>query len=310
MISANRLPPTFLNMRLGTRVARLGSPVPRYMSRKPSLSKSPKLLPIVAKTMSSPASLVTSSKPLPVQVAKEPVGMPAVRLAQQALDHVVERAVVAGGEDVEPAVVVVVPGPAREAVVGPVDAHRRGDVGEGAVAIVVIEPAVAVQVVEEQVGIAVVVVVDPGAALAEACRLALHAGLGGDLLERAVALVVIETVGLLLAADEQVEPAVVVVIGPGRGVGIDRVQQPGLLGDVGEAARRRCCASRRRPDRPGEPGPARDEDVQAAVVVVVGLIADQPAELVGHAGLLACGPRTCRPPCCGRTPSAGSGRTR
>ena len=68
MISANRLPPTFLNMRLGTRVARLGSPVPRYMSSKPSLSKSPKLLPMVAKTMSRPASLVTSSKPLPLRV--------------------------------------------------------------------------------------------------------------------------------------------------------------------------------------------------------------------------------------------------
>ena len=54
MISANRLPATFLNMRLGTSVARLGSPVPRYKSRKPSLSKSPKLLPMVAKTMSRP----------------------------------------------------------------------------------------------------------------------------------------------------------------------------------------------------------------------------------------------------------------
>ena len=38
-------------------------------------------------------------------------------------DHVRERVVVAGGEDVEPAVVVVVPGPAREALLGPVDAH-------------------------------------------------------------------------------------------------------------------------------------------------------------------------------------------
>ena len=36
----------------------------------------------------------------------------------------------------------------------------------------------------------------------------------------------------------------------------------------------------------GKPGPARDEDVHAAVVVVVGLVADQPAELVGHAGRL------------------------
>ena len=44
--------------------------------------------------------------------------------------------VVAGGEDVEPAVVVVVPGPAREALAGSVDAHGLGDVRERAVAIV------------------------------------------------------------------------------------------------------------------------------------------------------------------------------
>ena len=35
-----------------------------------------------------------------------------------------------------------------------------------------------------------------------------------------------------------------------------------------------------------KPGAARDEDVHAAVVVVVGLDADQPAELVGQAGRL------------------------
>ena len=49
--------------------------------------------------------------------------MPLVRLAQQALDDVVERAVVGGGEDVEPAVVVVVPGPAGKARCRAVDAH-------------------------------------------------------------------------------------------------------------------------------------------------------------------------------------------
>ena len=115
MISANRLPSTFLNMRLGTRVARFGSPVPRYMSRKPSLSKSPKLLPMRGEDQVQAGFLGHVLEALAVQVAEQPVGIPAVRLAQQALDHVVERAVVAGGEDVEPAVVVVVPGPAGEA---------------------------------------------------------------------------------------------------------------------------------------------------------------------------------------------------
>jgi hypothetical protein len=45
---------------------------------------------------------------------------------------------------------------------------------------------------------------------------------------------VIEAVGLILAADEQVEPAVAIVIGPGGGVGIDRVEQSDRGGDVGE----------------------------------------------------------------------------
>ena len=98
---------------------------------------------------------------------------------------------------------------------------------EGPVAIVM-QQAAGPGVVEEQVGIAVVVVVDPGAALAEVAGFALHAGLGGDLLECAVTLVVVETVGLPLAADEKVDPAIVVVIGPGGGVGIDRVQRARL----------------------------------------------------------------------------------
>ena len=72
------------------------------------------------------------------------------------------------------------------------------------------------QVVEEQVGIIVVVEVDPRRPLAEGDRpMPGRPGrTGRDLLEGAVPPVVIETVGLSLAADEQVEPAVVVVIGP------------------------------------------------------------------------------------------------
>ena len=77
---------------------------------------------------------------LALEVAEEPVGSPPVRLADDALDHVAERSVVTGGEDVEPAVVVVVPGPAREALLRPVDAHGLGHVGECPVAVVVVEP--------------------------------------------------------------------------------------------------------------------------------------------------------------------------
>ena len=91
-----------------------------------------------------------------------------------------------------------------------------GDVGEGAVAVVVEKlgrrPA---RIADEQVGPAVVVVVDPRGAFAAAAVVA-KARLGGDLLEGAVSLVVVQAIGLAFAADEQVEETVVVVIGPGR----------------------------------------------------------------------------------------------
>ena len=64
------------------------------------------------------------SKPLPCQIPVKPAGIPAVGLAEQSLDDVAQGAVVAGGEDVEPAVVIKVPGPAREAVIRPVNSHR------------------------------------------------------------------------------------------------------------------------------------------------------------------------------------------
>ena len=60
---------------------------------------------------------------LAAAIVKEPVGITSVRLTDQSLHDIAERAVVAGGEDVEPAVVVVIPGPAREALARTVDLH-------------------------------------------------------------------------------------------------------------------------------------------------------------------------------------------
>ncbi len=66
-------------------------------------------------------------------------------------------------EEVEPAVVVVVPEPCRRSRLRrPDDAELAGDVDERAVAAVVVEPARAVHVRDEQVEPAVVVVVAPG----------------------------------------------------------------------------------------------------------------------------------------------------
>ena len=119
--------------------------------------------------------------------------------------------------------------------------------------------------------------------LAERVASAVDAGPGGDLFERAVAAIVIQPVRLVLAGDEEVEPAVVVVVGPGGA----RWSSPGRAG------RPRCVTSVNVPSpllrssvgRIGQCGttPRGDEDVEPAVVVVIGLIADEPAELVGHA---------------------------
>ena len=99
-------------------------------------------------------------------------------------------------------------------------------------ALVVVQPGEPAHAVDEEVRIAIVVIVDPGAALVELLAFAVDAGLGGDLFECAVAAIVIQPVGLLFAGDEEVEPAVVVVIGPGGRVGVDGLEQAGFLRDV------------------------------------------------------------------------------
>ena len=101
-----------------------------------------------------------------------------------------EVAAVVADEDIEPAVVVVVPEHAGEAVRRPDDPQLGGDVDERAVALVAIEPGGAFHVRDEQVEPAVVVVVAPGRPLRPS--IVLDAGRGGDVDERAVSLVVIE----------------------------------------------------------------------------------------------------------------------
>src|SRR5438132_8457977 len=74
-----------------------------------------------------------------VQVAVELAGRATVRLSLQAPDDRVQRVLITDGEDVQPAVVVVVKGPAGKSSAWSVDPHPQGDVTEGAVAVVVVE---------------------------------------------------------------------------------------------------------------------------------------------------------------------------
>src|SRR5437764_15390737 len=57
-----------------------------------------------------------------------------------------------------------------------------------------------------------------------------------DLCERAVPSVVIQPVGLALAAEEKIEEAVVIVVRPGGADGVDGLEQAGLARHVGERA--------------------------------------------------------------------------
>ena len=66
--------------------------------------------------------------------------------------------------------------------------------------------------------------------------LTLDARLGGHLLKGTVAFVAIQAVGLLLTADEEIEKAVVVVVGPGAQLELTGSSRPASLGDIGEGA--------------------------------------------------------------------------
>src|SRR5262249_18018335 len=128
--------------------------------------------------------------------------------------------------------------------------------------------------------------VDPRAALAEEerCGRVAQTGSGGDLLKGPVPPVVIQPVALALAADEQVEPAVVVVVRPRRTVGVDRLGKSGLL----RHGRKRAVAviaEQAGPNCKRQPGPPRNEYVFMSIIIVVSLITDQSPQLVEHAGL-------------------------
>ena len=185
---------------------------------------------------------------------------------------------VGGDIEVEPAVAVVVAeGGARVPVEAARDARLLCDVGEGPVAVVVEQEAVA-DVGDEQVGAAVVVVV--GRRAARAPGIPGHSGLLGDLRERAVAVVAVEVVVPVARVrrlaperlerravdDVEVKETVAVVVepaGPGavhlddggfrRAAAPGRPADAGALGDVAELQSRRNAGLR---------GGAEDEQAQ------------------------------------------------
>ena len=107
---------------------------------------------------------------------------------------------------------------------------------------------------DEQIELPVAIVVDEGAASVPALAFARHASLLADIGERAVAVVVIQNV-LAEVGDEQIVPAVVVVVADANALSPARVRDSGLRGDVGKCAvaivaeqmRRRFAARRESP---------------------------------------------------------------
>ncbi len=92
---------------------------------------------------------------------------PAGRATELAENDLREGCPRTGDEDVQPAIVVVVPEPAGEAGAGLGHAEPIGDIGECGVAVIVVEPIILVQIRDVEVGPAIVVVVAPSDALGE-----------------------------------------------------------------------------------------------------------------------------------------------
>ncbi len=220
----------------------------------------------------------------------------AVREPQVVRRDVPGRRHVSRDEQVEPAVVVVVEEPRRKRLARLAHAGALGDVGEPhdprrVLAVVVEQPVRAVerQVGDVQVRATVVVVVAPHGALDEADDG--DPGLAGDVRERAVPVVVPQLARVRRLADrrfvshEQVDPPVVVVVGPGAGLRRMERQEPGLLGDIVE--RPVAAVAQERVGEPAllaEPRAAQDEHVEVAVVVVVRMHRVEPADDAGKAG--------------------------
>ena len=106
----------------------------------------------------------------------------------------------------------------------------------------------------------------------------------GDVLERAVFLVQEELSGAVLISHEQVQPPVVVDVGPDGGLRARRrPRHTAGDGDVGEGPV--AVVAQQRLALRQLPSATQHQDVETAVVVVVGLQDVQPAELVTQPGL-------------------------
>src|SRR4051794_38439946 len=149
--------------------------------------------------------------------------------------------------------------------------------------VIVVEEIVPIKIGDKQVGITVVVVVACGD------RFGISSGVNvsgaAHFLEGAIALIVKKLAGPALISDEQVKISIIVHISPnGRLRGREWIFQASRARDVDEASMA-IVVEQRSPDRK-LPSTTHDENVGAAIVVVIGLVDVEAAELIEKAGLL------------------------
>ena len=167
-----------------------------------------------------------------------------------------------------PTIVVVVEKPGTEALPGELDPCLCRYIGKGPVMIIVVKKIVAADIGDEEIRIAIVVVVGGHHSFGK--LRAVDAGSQRNVLERAIAAIVVHLAGTLLVGDEEIEPAVVVDVGPGRGLRSKHVSaQAGFPRDIGKCAVAVVTQQRKR-HRHLPPSP-QDQNVHASVIVVIGL---------------------------------------
>src|SRR5260370_11135165 len=142
-----------------------------------------------------------------------------------------------------------------------------------------IEKVVLSIVGDVEVRVAVVIIVSPSHAFRE--RDAVNARLCRHVLKCTVTLVTEELAGRVLVSDKEVDPAVIVVIGPGRRMsGIVHTQQAALEGHVSEGAV--AVIAQKRVTHGPFPSAAHHVDVQPTIVVKVRLDDIDSPELCGE----------------------------
>src|SRR6266567_1753536 len=150
---------------------------------------------------------------LPIsQIAIKLQGFCIMRKAEISADGLLHRHVIAGDEQIGPAVVVVVEKPGGEAGQGLLHACLLRNLGEGAVVVVVIEKVVPGEIRYIQIRVSIIVVIGRCHTLGD--RNAVYTSRMRDVLEGSVTAIVKQIARTLFIANEQIEEAIVIYIQP------------------------------------------------------------------------------------------------